>query len=152
MTENLTAQWTHLEELPASEHEETGVTRTESPPSDALEWHQSVSELFGTGPLYVAVGALAPGKAAPMHAHDPPIEEYYLILEGTVTLEVNDPETGTCRTVTEAPAGTLAHFPPGLEHRPKNITDSRALVLDVRLSEELSNLDGQFDLRPSGES
>ncbi len=67
------------------------------------------------GVLAVATGTRAPGAGTPKHRHMKS-GEFWFILEGTVTIEIDDEEY-------TLGAGDIAYAPPGAAHRITNMTD-----------------------------
>ncbi|MGM0592075.1 MAG: cupin domain-containing protein [Halobacteriota archaeon] len=121
-------EWGHVDDLPESEFEleETGGW------SDRFAWWKQVSDIFGSENLSVTFVALDPGQQTPMHSHEAPTEEYYYVVSGTVDIEVKNPETGEIEVVEGATPGSIAYFPPGVEHRPINNYDERTVELGFR--------------------
>jgi mannose-6-phosphate isomerase-like protein (cupin superfamily) len=76
------------------------------------------------GAFSVVEHQLAPGAVGPpLHKHERLVDAFY-ILEGTLTLQVDD------RTVA-ASAGTFACFPPGVAHTFSNRSDDPVRVLNI---------------------
>lgn len=125
------AQWGHFRELAESDltMERDGE---EIPWSTFFNGFWQISESFGAETLSVTVVEIGPGQATPMHAHEEPVEEFYVVLEGVVDIEMKDPETGELRVFEEAGPGTFAYFPPGIEHRPINNYDEPSVELGFR--------------------
>lgn len=85
----------------------------------------SVSDAVGSENQSVSVIRFDPGEEGPLSYHAAPVEEFYFVAEGTVTIELDD-ETFV------ANEGTVAFIPPGVEHRPRNDTENPAVLLVVQ--------------------
>lgn len=131
MSEEKRVRMGHYRDLPESEvtMERDGE---EVPWSDVFAGWWQVSDEFEAETLSVTAVEIGPGQATPMHAHDAPVEEFYLVLEGTVDIEYKDPETGELEVVEGATPGTFAYFPPGVEHRPINNYDEPTVEVGFR--------------------
>lgn len=131
MSDEKEAQWGHYRDLPEAEVT-MELEGQEVPWSEVFNHWWQVSEEFGAETVSATVVEIGPGQATPMHAHKPPVEEFYLVLEGTVDIEIKDPETGEVEVVEGATPGTFAYFPPGIEHRPINNYDEPTVELGFR--------------------
>ncbi|MGM0591032.1 MAG: cupin domain-containing protein [Halobacteriota archaeon] len=140
MSEYPPFQWGHMDDLPESEYnlDETGGW------SDRFAWWKQVGDIFDSKTLSVTLVGIDPGQATPMHAHTGTCEEFYVVLAGTTDVEVKDPETGEVEVVEGAKPGTIAYFPPGVEHRPKNPYDEQTVELGFRTHE--GTLDSMPDM------
>lgn len=122
------AKWAHYMDLPESEMSVDGFDEW----SERFSGWWQVSDIFGSKTISTTVGVLGPGEKTPMHAHRNPIEEYYVVIEGATDFEVKDPETGDVELIEGATPGTVAYFPPGIEHRPANNYDEPTIELGFR--------------------
>lgn len=146
MSEQSYFEWGHMDDLPEStfEHEESGDW------SGRFAWWKQVSDIFGSENLSVTFVALDPGQATQMHAHEPPTEEYYFVVEGTVDIETVNPETGEVDVLEGVTPGSIAYFPPGIEHRPINNYDEQSIELGFRTFEGgLDNLSDNIRVNES---
>lgn len=84
-----------------------------------------VDDALGATTQSISVIEFAPGEAGPLSYHDDPVEELYVVLEGTLEIEL-DGETF------QADAGSTALITPGVEHRPRNTSDEPAVLLVVQ--------------------
>lgn len=125
MTEEREWEMAHYRDLPESELE---IAESDGWSDHFSKWWQ-VSDIFGSETVSVTVVEIAPGEKTPMHAHEAPIEEYYVVLEGKVDLETPD------ELIEGATPGTIAYFPPGVEHRPVNNYDEPSVELGIRALE-----------------
>lgn len=108
----------------------------DGPVEDWTDYHASwrdVTAHFGSETLSMTVVEKEPGDEGVMHAHDPPVEEVYVVLSGELDLVLPD------RVVEGAQPGTIAYFPPGLEHTTANSSDERAASIAFRA------LNGELD-------
>lgn len=83
-----------------------------------------VSDAFGSENMRMSVIRFDPGERGPRHYHEGPIEEYYLVLEGTLDVTMDG-------EVVEADEGTVLYTPPGTQHFPENTSDEPAVLLAV---------------------
>lgn len=109
-----TAHWAHYQDLPEGDA-----------PHDRISNWWVATEAFGSDHLDVTIVNHHPGEHGPMHAHEPPVEEYYFVLEGTIDLITSDESI-------IGEEGTICYFPPGVDHRVENNSDEPALVLAFR--------------------
>lgn len=119
-------KWAHYRDLPEDELE---LVETGGEWSDRFASWWQVSDQFDCETVSVTVVELGPGEKTPMHAHKEPVEEIYVVLEGTVDIETPD------EFIEGATPGTIAYFPPGVEHRPVNNYDEPTVELGVRALE-----------------
>ncbi|MGM0592581.1 MAG: cupin domain-containing protein [Halobacteriota archaeon] len=96
--------------------------------SDNFSKWSSPSRSVGAETVAVSHVTLQPGESGPMHAHEPPIEEFYVALEGVIEIDVFDPESEAVETM-ELAEGQLAYFPPGVYKQPVNRSDEVAVEL-----------------------
>lgn len=96
--------------------------------SDHFSHWGSPSEVFDTDTVNISYVVLEPGEEGPMHAHGSPVEEFYVILEGKLDIDIMDPETEETKTFELTP-GELAYFPSGVYKKPVNRSDERAIEL-----------------------
>ena len=101
--------WTHWKDLPVDESFKYG------------ERH-GVSDALGSAQMRCSVIQFDPGERGPLHYHEDPQEEYYVVLEGTLDITVDD-------EVVEADVGTVVYTPPDVQHFPENNTDEPAVLL-----------------------
>lgn len=125
MNQDAQPRFAHYEQVPEIEF-------TVQQGDEQVEWSEQVaavrqiSDEFGSDTLSVTLLELDPGESTPIHAHAPPVEEYYIVLEGKVDLDMpNDRIEG-------ATPGMIAYFPPGVEHRPNNRYEEKAIQLGFR--------------------
>ena len=134
MSNDRKAQWGHFRDMPESE-------ATMERDGEDVKWSEifegwwQISENFDAETVSATVVEIGPGQATPMHSHKDPVEEFYLVLEGKVDIEIKDPETGEVEVVEGATPGTFAYFPPGVEHRPINNYDEPTVELGFRALE-----------------
>ncbi|MGM0590134.1 MAG: cupin domain-containing protein [Halobacteriota archaeon] len=119
-------QWGRWEELPVDESFEYGT-------------RHGVSDAMGSENMRFSVIEFDPGQRGPLHEHNPPGEEYYMVLEGSLDIEVGG-------DVVEADAGTIVYTPSETPHFPENNSDEPAILLAVSaprlpLSEGITVLD-----------
>lgn len=124
MTDDRRARWRHYDDAP--EGELLG--------DRFAAFRRPLAGFPATG-IDMSVVVMDPGQRGPRHAHDGTMEEYYVVLEGTVDVELPD------ETVRGRP-GTVFFFPPGATHRPTNASADRAVFLSMRT--------GEGDPTPSG--
>lgn len=101
--------WTHWTELPVDESFKYG------------ERH-GVSDALGSAQMRCSVIQFEPGERGPLHYHEDPQEEYYVVLDGELDITVGG-------EVIEADEGTVVYTPPETEHFPENNTDESAVLL-----------------------
>lgn len=101
--------WTHWEELPVDESFEYG------------ERH-GVSDEFDSENMRCSIIQFNPGDRGPLHYHEDPQEEYYVVIDGTLDITMGE-------EVVEAEEGTVLYTPPGTQHFPENNTDEPAVLL-----------------------
>lgn len=89
-----------------------------------------VAERFGSDNMQMTVIRFDPGDEGPLNYHHDPIEEYYVVLEGKLDVQLDD-------ELVTAEAGTVLYLPPGTAHAPRNPYDDPAVLLAV-LSPNLS--------------
>ncbi|MGM0592074.1 MAG: cupin domain-containing protein [Halobacteriota archaeon] len=90
-------------------------------------------EYFGAETVSMSVLHMEPGDGGPMHYHEEPVEEFYVVLSGTAVMETPE-ESITAET------GSITYFPPEARHRPTNPHDETAIVLTYKsVDEEGSN-------------
>lgn len=133
-------KWAHYRDLPEDELElvETGGW------SDRFASWWQVSDQFECETVSITVVELDPGEKTPMHAHKDPVEEIYVVLEGKVDIETPD------EYIEGATPGTIAYFPPGVEHRPINTYDEPTVELGVRALEgSLDAVESSLDVTDS---
>lgn len=131
-------KWAHYRDLPEDELE----LAEEGEWSDRFAKWWQVSDQFECETLSITVVEIGPGEKTPMHSHEEPIEEIYVVLEGKVDIETPD------EVVEGAGPGTIAYFPPGVEHRPANHYDEPSVELGIRAIE--GSLDSLVDsINPS---
>lgn len=104
------------------------VPSHDSQVSDYFSKWGSPSRFFGAETVGISYVEIEPGEEGPMHAHEEPIEEFYVILEGNLDIDVLDPETNEVETF-ELTTGQMAYFPPGVYKKPVNRSDQRAIEL-----------------------
>lgn len=85
----------------------------------------SVSDGVGSENQSVSMIEFAPGEGGPLSYHPSPVEELYYVVSGRFEIQL-DEETYT------AEPGTFAYIPPGVSHRPTNVTDEPAMLLVVQ--------------------
>lgn len=83
-----------------------------------------VSDAFGSENMRMSIIRFDPGERGPLHYHEGSIEEYYLVLEGTLDVTMDG-------EVVEADEGTVLYTPPGTRHFPENTSDGPAVLLAV---------------------
>lgn len=83
-----------------------------------------VSAELGSENIRCSVIRFYPGDRGPLHYHDDPIEEYYVILDGKIDIVFED-ET------LEAEEGRCIFTPPGVRHYPHNTYETPAVILSV---------------------
>ena len=103
--------WGRYDELDVSDGFDYGVLR-------------SASAIFGAENLQFNVITFEPGEGGPLHYHHDPIEEYYVVLEGTMEIRIGD-------EVVEADEGTVLFAPPGVKQQPRNNSDAPAWILSI---------------------
>jgi quercetin dioxygenase-like cupin family protein len=135
------AQWGHYDDLPEGEftlEDDDG----DVPWSERLSRWWQISDLFDSETLSVTVIELEPGDSTPMHAHEPPVEEYYVVLKGTVDIDLQE------ETIEGATPGLIAYFPPGVEERLINRYETTSVQLGFRsLCGSIDDMHGNIDVR-----
>lgn len=111
------ARWTHLEDAPQGEKL-----------TDRFAAYWKPLQEFGAEGLDMSIIDVDPGERGPYHSHEGSVEEYYLVLDGNLDVELDD------ETVQGRP-GTVLYFPPGAPHRPVNRSDETARFLSMRTGE-----------------
>lgn len=114
MAEQREARWSHYEDLPQNERLQ-----------DVFTDYWTASRELGSGDLDLIVLRVSPGEGGKPHAHADPVEECYLVLEGTVDVQLAD-------DLVTVDAGTVFYFPPGVTHHMINNSDEPALVASFR--------------------
>jgi mannose-6-phosphate isomerase-like protein (cupin superfamily) len=103
--------WTDWEALPVDESFEYGERR-------------GISDEFDSENMRFSIIRFHPGDRGPLHYHNEPAEEYYMVLEGSLDITMGD-------EVVEADEGTVLYTPPETQHFPENNTDEPAVLLAV---------------------
>ena len=135
-------KWAHYRDLPQDELE----LAEEGEWSDRFANWWQVSDQFDCETVSITVVELGPGEKTPMHSHEEPVEEIYVVLEGKVDIETPD------EVVEGAEPGTIAYFPPGVEHRPANHYDEPSVELGIRAIEgSVSGLEDTINVADSEE-
>lgn len=82
-----------------------------------------VNEAFESENHTISIIEYGSGEEAPASYHHDPIEEYNVVLEGTLEIELGD-------DVVVADEGTVTYVPPGTPHAPRNpYVESATLLL-----------------------
>ncbi|RQG95438.1 cupin domain-containing protein [Natrarchaeobius chitinivorans] len=99
---------------------------TELPIDESFDYGTrfAVSDTFGSENVRMSVFRFDPGERGPRHYHNPPGEEYYLILDGKLDIHMED-------EIVEAGPGTILYTPSNKEHYPENTYDEPAYLLSV---------------------
>lgn len=103
--------WAHYRDVPTDESFEYGVKF-------------DVEALFGAENMLMSVIRFDPGEAGPLNYHHAPIEEYYVVLEGTLDVQLDE-------ELVTAERGTILYLPPGTAHAPRNPYEEPAVLLAV---------------------
>jgi mannose-6-phosphate isomerase-like protein (cupin superfamily) len=103
--------WAHYEELPVDDDFTYGT-------------RHPVSDVFGSANAAISVVRFAPGESGPLQRHDEPVEEYYLVLAGVLSVRLGE-------SVVTVESGTILFVPPGTVHRPANESTEPATLLSV---------------------
>jgi len=127
MVNDRQAQWVKYSEAPEGEQ------MAEQFPNGHF-WKPT--HLFDSERIDISVIEMAPGEGGPRHSHEPPVEEFYMVLDGDVEIELDDEHVA-------GPEGMIFFFPPGTVHRPVNTTDTTARLLSFRV---LAEGDQQIDI------
>lgn len=117
MSEDRQAQWTRFEDAPEGEKLQERFANYWKP-----------MQGFGADGLDASVVEMAPGERGPNHYHEGSVEEYYVVLEGEMTVVL--PE----ETAVGGPK-TVFYFPPEAAHRPRNESDDPVQFLSMRTGE-----------------
>lgn len=98
----------------------------ELPVDDSFEYGEryGISDEFDSENMRFSIIQFNPGDRGPLHYHEEPQEEYYLVLEGTLDITMGD-------EVVTADEGTVLYTPPETQHFPENNTDEPAVLLAV---------------------
>jgi len=108
MAEN---NWANFEDLPIDESFKYGT-------------RYGISDEFGSEKMRMSVIQFDPGERGPLHYHNPPTEEYYIVMEGQLDISMDG-------EILEADEGTIILTSPETEHFPENNTDEPAILLCV---------------------
>jgi len=88
------------------------------------ELPEYVSDEFESENIELVVYQLEPGEGINLHYHNPPMEEYYFIMEGKLDVRLGDEEV-------VAEPGTVVFIPPGVKHQPENNYDETATYMMI---------------------
>lgn len=83
-----------------------------------------VSDAFGAENLRTSVIQFDPGEEGPLSYHHEPIEEFYVVLDGKLDVQIEE-------ELVEADEGTVLFIPPGTSHAPRNPYDEPATLLTM---------------------
>lgn len=103
--------WTTLDELPVDDTFEYGT-------------RLGISDELDSENVQMSFIRFDPGERGPVHFHESPIEEYYLVLDGQLDIWI-DGET------VRADEGTVVLTPPDTQHYPENNSEQPADLLAV---------------------
>jgi len=117
MAEEPQAAWTHFDDAPEG-----------AKLQDRFANYWKPMQEFGADGLDMSVIELAPGEYGPYHYHEGTVEEYYVVLDGELTLVLPD------ETVVGGPK-TVFYSPPDAPHRPRNESDDHVQFLSMRTGE-----------------
>lgn len=117
MTDDSQARWVHFEDAPGGATESDRFTEFRKPLTD-----------LGAESLDVSLIEVGPGESGPKHAHWGSVEEFYVVLEGEMAVELAD-------EVVRARQGTTFFFPPGAPHQPFNDSGAPPRFLTMRTGE-----------------
>lgn len=84
----------------------------------------ALSDTFDSEEFRGSVIRFDPGEGGPLHYHEPPVEEIYMVLEGKLDIQLGD-------EIVEADAGTVLFTPSGNRHQPRNNYDEPAVLLSI---------------------
>jgi quercetin dioxygenase-like cupin family protein len=82
--------------------------------------------LFKTDQLWSEIACYEPGQSTVMHSH-PREEEAIYVVEGTVHMNVGGQEIA-------APAGSFVKFPHAVPHDVRNLSDTRAVIMFIKVN------------------
>jgi mannose-6-phosphate isomerase-like protein (cupin superfamily) len=96
----------------------------ELPVDDSFTYGErfGVSDEFDSQNMRFSIIRFHPGDRGPLHYHEEPGEEFYLVLEGELDITMGD-------EVVQADEGTVLYTPSETQHFPENNTDEPAVLL-----------------------
>lgn len=99
---------------------------TDLPIDDGFKYgtRHAVSDFFESEEFRSSIIRFEPGEGGPLHRHDPPAEEIYLVLDGKLDIQMGD-------EIVEADPGTVLFTPPGRRHQPQNNYDEPAVLFSI---------------------
>jgi mannose-6-phosphate isomerase-like protein (cupin superfamily) len=103
--------WANFEDIPVDKTFEYGT-------------RYGISDQFESETMRMSIIRFDPGERGPLHYHNPPTEEYYVVLEGTLDISMDG-------EIVEADEGTVVLTSPETKHFPENNTDEPAVLLAV---------------------